>query len=143
MGQLWMRREKRLAVYMMTNLLQWWIHSTPPNAHWEDFLFFCFRQENIRFLCHNKLFCTFFLLILKELRKKKKDFHLKYHWKKFKEKLFCKKKFVDIYQSNCGTILAHPAVPLCYSVTSTVYILMPIYLEDISQYGVGGWIGEE
>ena len=32
---------------------------------------------------------------------------------------------------------------LCYSVTSTVYILMPIYLEDISQYGVGGWIGEE
>ena len=30
-----------------------------------------------------------------------------------------------------------------YSVTSTVYILMPIYLEAISQYGVGGWIGEE
>ena len=50
------------------------------------------------------------------------------------------KKFVDIYQSNCRTILAHLAVPLLLCNLDCIW--MPIYLEAISQYGVGGWIGE-
>ena len=48
------------------------------------------------------------------------------------------KKFVDIYQSNCGTILAHPAVPLLLCNLNCIHIDANIFRGHFTIWG--GWV---